>query len=117
MSWMYLGRDYLRLRAWGSVTGAATHQQRAQQAVRVRDLLTMIREMLGNRIEIEYRTLDDPRGNCATDWHYQITPYSFRSRIARRLTKQTHLDLGQGLLDLLEEVAAGVHSGSGAAGA
>lgn len=76
-----------------------------QQPVRVRDLLTMIREMLGNRVTIEYRPPSHERGTAATDWHYQMTPYSYQPRIARRLTKTTYLDLGQGLLDLIEHVA------------
>ena len=76
-----------------------------QQAVRVRDLLTMVSEMLGNRIAVEYRALEHERGAEATDWHYHMTPYSYQPRIARRLTKTTYLDLGQGLLDLIEQVA------------
>ena len=83
-----------------------------QQPVKVRDLLAMIREMLGNRLAIEYR---DPGANTAaggTDWHYQITPYSYQPRIARRLTKHTYLDLGQGLLDLIEHVASSVQAPS-----
>lgn len=79
-----------------------------QQPVRVRDLLTMIREMLGNRVTIEYRPPSHERGTSATDWHYHMTPYSYQPRIARRLTKMTYLDLGQGLLDLLEHVAHGI---------
>jgi hypothetical protein len=34
-----------------------------------------------------------------------MTPYSYRPRIARRLTRSAYLDLGQGLLDLLEQIA------------
>ena len=76
-----------------------------QQAIRVRDLLTMVGEMLGNRIAIEYRAFEHERGAEATDWHYHMTPYSYQPRIARQLTKATYLDLGQGLLDLMEQVA------------
>jgi UDP-glucose 4-epimerase len=83
-----------------------------QQPVRVRDLLTMIKEMLGNRVTIEYRPPDHARGSSATDWHYQMTPYSYQPRIARRLTKATYLDLGQGLLDLIEHVARSVEAPS-----
>jgi UDP-glucose 4-epimerase len=81
-----------------------------QQAVRVRDLLTMIREMLGNRVSIEYRPLEGPEGQAANASHYHMTPYSYQPKIARRLTKATYLDLGQGLLDLIEQVA---HSAPG----
>jgi UDP-glucose 4-epimerase len=74
-----------------------------QQQVRVRDLLTMIREMLGNRITIEYRPPDTAASETAS--HYQMTPYSYQPRIARRLTKASYLDLGQGLLDLIDQIA------------
>ena len=70
--------------------------------MRVKDLLTMVREMLGNRITIEYRApMESETGHHL---HYQITPYSYQPRSARRLTKSTYLDLGQGLLDLIEHL-------------
>lgn len=74
------------------------------QPIRVGDLLTMIREMFDNRITIEYRTPEEG-GPAASNWHYQITPYAYRPRLARRLTRPAYLDLGQGLLDLIEQIA------------
>jgi UDP-glucose 4-epimerase len=72
------------------------------QAVRVRDLLMMIGEMMGD-IQIEYRspaTADPVPGSL----HYQVTPYSFDANIARKLVRKSYLDLGQGLLDLMHRV-------------
>lgn len=83
-----------------------------QQPMRVRDLLTMIREMLDNKIAIEYRPPDEASHDRA--WHYQMTPYSYRPQIARRLTKTSYLDLGQGLLDLIDQMAQSVGGPSGA---
>jgi UDP-glucose 4-epimerase len=72
-----------------------------QQSMRVCDVLGMIREMTGNRTEIEYR---NPEGSEQANLHYEITPYSFNPKIARRLVRNTYLDLGQGLLDLMNQI-------------
>jgi UDP-glucose 4-epimerase len=75
-----------------------------QQTFRVKDLLRMINEMLGNRIELEYRPVSEDPSSSMPDLHYQITPYHFNPRIARKLVRNTHVDLGQGLLDLIHEI-------------
>ena len=36
--------------------------------------------------------------------HYAITPYTFRPRIARKLVSSYYVDIGQGLIDCLEEI-------------
>ncbi|MBF0203599.1 MAG: NAD(P)-dependent oxidoreductase [Desulfamplus sp.] len=61
------------------------------------DMLTkMIKEILGDTIEIEYLPRD---GN-----HYHITPYSYKPEKAIKLTPPQYHDLGQGLLELLYEL-------------
>jgi UDP-glucose 4-epimerase len=65
--------------------------------MKVRDVMVMIREILGNKIELEFLPAD-------SDLHYQITPYTFSPKIARRLVPNSYLDLGQGLLKYLEEI-------------
>ena len=67
------------------------------QQMKVRDLLYMIREMLDNKIEIEFA---DPEDN----YHYEITPYTFAPKIAKRLVSRTYLDLGQGILKLIQSI-------------
>ncbi|MGE3402369.1 MAG: NAD-dependent epimerase/dehydratase family protein [Vicinamibacterales bacterium] len=70
-----------------------------QQPVRVKDLLTMVREILGGRIAVEYVT---PGAEAAApSLHYHMTPYSFQPTIARKLVRTSYLDLGQGLLGLI----------------
>ena len=66
------------------------------QQTRVKDLLYMIREMLDNKIEIEFLP---PRES----FHYEITPYSFAPKVGRRLATKTYLDLSQGLLEIIYE--------------
>lgn len=67
--------------------------------IKIRDLLTMVREMMGDRVAIEYTSEPD----CA---HYEITPYCFRPQPARKLVANPHVDLGQGLLECLYELQA-----------
>ena len=67
------------------------------QTMRYGDLLTMIREMLNNDVEIEYLPKDNPD-------HYEITPYSFSPKLGRKLVNNPHIDMGQGLLEIMESV-------------
>lgn len=70
--------------------------------LRVRDLLTMINEMFGNKLRIDYHYRLRPKRGATL--HYRITPYSFHPIEARKLVRSSHVDLGQGLLSLLEEI-------------
>ncbi len=64
------------------------------QTTKVKDLLEMIREMLHSDLEIEYL----PE---IMEEHYEITPYSFRPRVAKKLVLRSYHDLGQGILDCI----------------
>lgn len=68
-----------------------------QQPLKVKDLMIMIREMLGNKIELKFHPTD-------SSIHYEITPYTFNPKIARRVVSDSYLDLGQGMLQCLEEI-------------
>jgi UDP-glucose 4-epimerase len=67
------------------------------QQMKVKDLLFMIREMLDNKIEIEYKP-------HSTNYHYEITPYTFAPKLARRIVSKSYLDLGQGILKCIESI-------------
>ena len=69
--------------------------------LRFRDLLALIRETVGAEVEIELR---DPQSSDPESAHYEITPYHFRPPIARKLVANYYVDLGQGLIDCLEEI-------------
>lgn len=66
------------------------------QQMKVKELLLMIREIFDNSIEIEYK-----KSTAAS--HYEITPYTFVPKIAKRIVHKTYLDLGQGLLHLIHD--------------
>ncbi len=69
-----------------------------QQQIHIRDLLTMINEILGNKITIEYAPVTE-------NYHYEITPYAFTPRVGKRLMQNSYLDLGQGILDVIHRMA------------
>ena len=67
--------------------------------MKVRDILMMIQEIVGGDVEIEFqKALSRDHG------HYRITPYSFQPKLGRKLVRPYYLDMGQGLLDCLEEI-------------
>lgn len=79
------------------------------QTIKVKDVLTMIKEIMGGRITVEYRSPDDTRSPFESKLHYEVTPYSFNPKIAHKLVGNDYLDLGQGLLTLLDEIYRSHH--------
>jgi UDP-glucose 4-epimerase len=67
--------------------------------IRFVDMLNTIKEMLGNKVAIE---LKPPSRNPD---HYNITPYSFAPKLGRKLVSNYYTDLGQGLLECMEEIS------------
>jgi UDP-glucose 4-epimerase len=65
------------------------------QSMRVYDLMHMIKEILGNDVELEF-------SNDMHIGHYEITPYSYIPKLAKKYAAPLHIDLGQGLVQLIE---------------
>jgi len=72
--------------------------------MRFKDLLMMIQEIVGRDVEIELRPIDPDDPRKGPSGHYAITPYSFRPKIAKKLVSNPYLDMGQGLVDCLQEI-------------
>jgi UDP-glucose 4-epimerase len=73
--------------------------------MRFKDVLVMIREIVGRDVEIELRPVDPDDPKKGPSGHYAITPYSFRAKIAKKLVSNPYLDMGQGLVDCLQEIS------------
>ena len=75
--------------------------------MRRKDLYRMITEIIGQDINIE--THPDHREDeiQSNPWHYSVTPYNFQPKSAKKLVNNPHLDMGQGLLECLEEIHNG----------
>ena len=79
------------------------------QQMKIKDLFVMIKEMLDNKIRIEYVPSKD-------NSHYEITPYAFSPKLAKRYVSKTYLDLGQGVLKMIQNIYSDInpHPVSGA---
>lgn len=76
-----------------------------QEPMRVLDLLEMLAEILGLKNAVEF-VAGEQLG------HYVRTPYSYQPRLGRKYVPPMHVDLGQGLLQLIDVVrAAAMDSG------
>lgn len=73
-----------------------------QEPMRVLDLLKMLSEILGINRPVEFES-DDLTG------HYIRTPYSYKNRIGRKYISPMHVDLGQGLLQLIRQIDQGLN--------
>jgi UDP-glucose 4-epimerase len=67
------------------------------QQMRVRDVLSMVKEILDNRIGIEYLPARE-------SFHYEITPYNFSPKLAKRIVHKSYIDLGQGILTCIQNM-------------
>jgi len=68
-----------------------------QQSMRVNDLLNMLAEILGFEDPPEFRG-----ENYAG--HYVRTPYAYQPKLGRKYSPSTHVDLGQGLLQIIGDI-------------
>lgn len=72
-----------------------------QEAMRVVDLLEMLAEILGLDRAVEFVNSDQPG-------HYVRTPYAYQPKLGRKYVPPMHVDLGQGLIQLIEEIRGGL---------
>jgi UDP-glucose 4-epimerase len=63
---------------------------------RTRDLFMMFQEILGRPVEVDYR--------AEGTGHYAVTPYAYTPKPGRKLVATHYVDMGQGLLRLVEDL-------------
>ena len=68
-----------------------------QEAMRVSDLLKMLAEILGVTAPVEFV-------EAHHEGHYVRTPYAYQPKLGRKYVPPMHVDLGQGLLQLIGEI-------------
>lgn len=72
-----------------------------QEPMRVMDLLKMLAEILGMPQAVEFEETEYAG-------HYVRTPYAYQPKLGRKYVPPMHVDLGQGLLQLIGEVQNGI---------
>ncbi len=68
-----------------------------QEPMRVMDLLKMLAEIMGIPQTVEFEETEYAG-------HYIRTPYAYQSKLGRKYVPHMHVDLGQGLLELIGEI-------------
>jgi UDP-glucose 4-epimerase len=68
-------------------------------ATRASDLFTMFQEILGRPVAVEYHPAEGPGSG-----HYAVTPYAYTPKPGRKLTTTHYVDMGQGLLRMVEDI-------------
>jgi len=76
------------------------------QQIKIKDLLSMIREIFNGEIEINFDLKKQLH-------HYEITPYNYKPQVAQKITSDTFYDLGQGLLNLIYDLEIEIDKGNG----
>ncbi len=67
------------------------------EPLKVIDMLKMLSEIMGIKEEVQFE-------NLPYAGHYIRTPYAYQTKLGRKFIPPMHVDLGQGLLQLIEEV-------------
>ena len=73
------------------------------ELLKQKNLLKMIQEMCPNQVSVKM-TEKHYTG------HYEVTPYSFRPMVARKLVANPFIDLGQGLVECMRRIHQELHS-------
>ena len=73
------------------------------KSIKYSDLLSMINEMFSNKIDIKLFSKKSKT-------HFKMSPYSFNPKMAKKLVSNPHIDFGQGLLNLIEEIHSKLNS-------
>ena len=68
-----------------------------QQSIKVSDMFAMMFEIVGKKIDIKYKKKDGVS-------HYGKTPYRYTPKTSIKIIPTEFVDLGQGLLDIVEEI-------------
>ncbi len=73
---------------------------------RASELFMMFQEILGRRLQVDYRA-PDPSGSG----HYSVTPYAYTPKPGRKLVTTHYVDMGQGLLRMVEDLHREIERG------
>lgn len=66
--------------------------------LKIEDLFYMFSEILGKKIDQNYIE------GTEYDGHYRVTPYTFTPKTGKKLTTSHYVDMGQGILQVIEQI-------------
>lgn len=99
-------REYIHVRDAAKLSVEALDQQyentrlilSGHYNMKVADMLSIVKEIFNDEIDIVYEKLENKSD------HYSYTPYSFSPKIGQKLVSNIYTDIGQGLLECIEDI-------------
>ena len=99
-------REYIHVQDAAKLSVRALHDDyknkaitiTGNQSMRVADMFSMLFEIAGKELNVKY--LDEQQGSS----HYGNTPYRYTPKPSLKVIPTEFVDLGQGLLDIVEEI-------------
>ena len=67
------------------------------KSMKYKDLFDMINEIFNNKLKINIK-------ENLKKTHYKQTPYSYQRDLVKKLTNNPHIDLGEGLIQIIESL-------------
>ncbi|MCK4664394.1 MAG: NAD(P)-dependent oxidoreductase [Bacteroidales bacterium] len=61
---------------------------------RIKDIFELMREMIGDDIQIKYKQSDN-------NYHYKITPYNYKEKLSKKILLDEYIDIHQGLYNIM----------------
>jgi UDP-glucose 4-epimerase len=97
-------REYVHVRDAAKISARILNQKfygkrfviTGHQAIPVKQMISMIQEILKKKINIKYSHKHDSN-------HYKITPYSFVPKIGEKFSSEIYTDMGQGLIECMAD--------------
>ena len=62
-------------------------------------ILEIIAEILNKKIKVKYLNKSSDSSG-----HYHITPYTFKEDISKKYTLPFHIDIGEGIIDIIKDI-------------
>ena len=100
-------REYIHVRDAAALSVKILDDKHKNQAITVTgqqilnssELIDMIFEITGIRKNVEYHDEDADSG------HYKLTPYRYTPKQAKKLVPEEFIDIGQGILEVVEDIS------------
>ncbi len=100
-------REYIHVRDAAALSVKILDDKHKNQAITVTgqqilnssELIDMIFEITGIRKNVEYHDEDIDSG------HYKLTPYRYTPKQAKKLVPEEFIDIGQGILEVVEDIS------------
>ena len=100
-------REYIHIKDAARLSAKAIDKKYDNKSINItgtqvytsREMLKMIKEIANNEVKINFHQAEESSN------HYEMTPYRYKPKKAMKLVPDEFVDLGSGILDLMEKMS------------